>query len=138
MQGLIAIGLGDYQAALKYQEDALRLKTTLNDVVGMTVALNNIGLVHLERNDFAAARVCFDRALRDAREKGFALAATLAAGNLGEICLLTGELTMVEPLINEAMALAEGSNRRGAARSARGSARRARSRRRGSTAPGRW
>ena len=112
VQGLIACDVGDYEKAISYQEDGLRLKNKINDVAGAAVALCNIGLAYLEQTKLDTARDCFERALTEARAKGLSFAATLASVNLGELCRLGGELEAAEYLFRESLALADGANRK--------------------------
>lgn len=112
IQGLIACSRGQFGEAIEFQEEALNLKRSINDIAGMAVTLNNIGLVYLDQYALARARPYFEAALHEGRQKGLLFPATLSSANLGEIALLTGHFKDAFDLFSEALALAEGANRK--------------------------
>ncbi|HZD12274.1 MAG TPA: tetratricopeptide repeat protein, partial [Candidatus Binatus sp.] len=110
--GLIAFELGEPERALAFYEEAFQLAVRINDISASAVILNNIGLAYLEQNLIKRAQPYFTKALNEARAKGLSLPATLASINLGEVNRLEGILPAAEELFQEALALADGANRK--------------------------
>ncbi|MGH9869724.1 MAG: sigma 54-interacting transcriptional regulator [Candidatus Polarisedimenticolia bacterium] len=112
LEGLIENDLGNQDTALRHLLAAKSLKEQINDVAGLVIVLNNIGLVYLEQGRVQQAEPYFRSCLDEAKSKGLSLACTLSSINLGEACLHTGQLSTAAQLLNEAHALAQASSRR--------------------------
>jgi transcriptional regulator with GAF, ATPase, and Fis domain len=112
LEGLIETERDNHEQAVRLHEEALDLRSRINDASGIAVALNNIGLVYLEQGRFDQAVPYFEKSLHESREKGLSLAAILASVNLGEVHRLQGRADMGATLLNEAFALAESASRR--------------------------
>jgi len=90
-RGLLLMRAGREGEALVAFDEALRLLDESNPLAITRAALNR-GDVHLQRQDLAAARADFERAVEVARRHGYDVQAAMATHNLGYVDLLAGDL----------------------------------------------
>lgn len=62
--GLCLQWLGDITQAAKHFQDALRAAIKMQTLYGQSIAVGNLGLLALRKNDFHTARTCFDQHLQ--------------------------------------------------------------------------
>ena len=96
---------GDLEAARPLYEEALELAGIVERNGGGLTAtiLNNLGLLHSNSGERAAARECFQRRFL-ARADGDA-ALPMALNNLADSLLASGELAAAKPLLDESIEL---------------------------------
>ncbi len=86
--GVLAQGQGDHGAAWKFYTQALDIRRTLGDRLGMTAALNGLGNVAVGQDDLFAARAIFEQNLATSREIGDARVIAASLMNLGVVAQL--------------------------------------------------
>ncbi|MEU4252255.1 BTAD domain-containing putative transcriptional regulator [Amycolatopsis sp. NPDC026612] len=98
---------GDYPAAIEDLGRALAGHRENGDRIGETVALGNLGVVHLELGDLPSALTHSTQALAASRELGQERLEAAALVNLGAMHLERGELDQADTHLTEALALCE-------------------------------
>lgn len=56
--------LGDIEQASKYHQDALRIAIKMQTLYGQSIAVGNLGLIALCKNDYVTVRTCFEQHLQ--------------------------------------------------------------------------
>ena len=84
--------LADYDRALAYQLEALKIREALGDENAIALSMNNIGIIYDRTGDFDKAIECFQQSLelRKGTNAQNRIAATLT--NLGDVYLEKGDL----------------------------------------------
>lgn len=62
--GLCLAMLGNLNEAAKHHQDALRVAIKMQTLYGQSIAVGNLGMLALVKNDFATAKTCFDQHLQ--------------------------------------------------------------------------
>lgn len=62
--GLCLTWLNDVNAAARHHQDALRLAIKMQTLYGQSIAVGNLGLLALSKNDFGTAKTCFEQHLQ--------------------------------------------------------------------------
>mmetsp|Transcript_6500 Transcript_6500/g.14841 ORF Transcript_6500/g.14841 Transcript_6500/m.14841 type:complete len:307 (-) Transcript_6500:341-1261(-) len=62
--GLCLGMLGNVNQSAKNHQDALRVAIKMQTLYGQSIAVGNLGMLALEKSDFATARTCFDQHLQ--------------------------------------------------------------------------
>lgn len=106
--GLAASALGDFEAATTFLQDARKALKALDDVVGVTIATANLGLVAERANHLAEAAHLYREALELALAHEAALFTAIARHDLARIHIKQGQwrealglLSMAEPYFHE-------------------------------------
>jgi tetratricopeptide (TPR) repeat protein len=91
----LAIGerlAGRHDAAMRLHEMALNRNREAGDLRNATHSLSGLGLTHMARGDFGAARACFEEALAIRRELGDQSTIPWSLTNLGDVAIAVGDL----------------------------------------------
>ncbi len=83
--------LGNYQEALHYLEQALKIRREIGDRAGEGTTLNNIGLIHHNLGNYQEALHYLEQALKIRREIGDRAGEGISLFNLGHIHRALGE-----------------------------------------------
>ena len=79
------IGLGKFEEAIKYQKDSLSTVKVMNDSIGESNGLVNLGEIYMTVNRIGEAMSCFEQALRLRKqigdERGAAHSSTVTMGS---------------------------------------------------------
>lgn len=62
--GICLTWLGDINRAAKHHQDALRIAIKMQTLYGQAIAVGNLGLLAMGKQDFNTARTCFDQHLQ--------------------------------------------------------------------------
>lgn len=62
--GLCHAIMGDLSAAAKHHQDALRIAIKMQTLYGQSIAVGNLGLLAMMKNDYSTAKTCFDQHLQ--------------------------------------------------------------------------
>jgi tetratricopeptide (TPR) repeat protein len=106
-RGMLFWSRGEYPAAIEDLEFALTGHLEAGNRLGESVALSNLGVVHLELGDLEAAITHSARALAASRELGAERLEAASLVNLGTMHLERGELEQANDYLVEALDLCE-------------------------------
>lgn len=101
--GLILKDKGDFDNALKYLKEALKIHREIGDKQGESSVLSNIGLIYSAKGDFDNAIKYHQAALRIAQEIGYQQGESFALGNIGLIYLAKGYLDNALKYLKDAL-----------------------------------
>ena len=59
--GLCYALLGDIASASRHQQDALRIAIKMQTLYGQSIAVGNLGMLAMSRQDYTTARTCFEQ-----------------------------------------------------------------------------
>ena len=103
--GGMAWNMGDLEAALKFNEEALGVSREAGEKQLTARALNGLGIVAQMQGDVAQGRSYFEECLKVGREIGDARLTGIALGNLGEMARAQNDLATARRLTEEGLAL---------------------------------
>ncbi len=87
---------GDYDSSIVYNQKALDIYKDLNDSVGISVALNNMGITYMQMGDYSSGVYSFNRALPIDVAKNDSFNLCIDYLNLADIYLRAGYITNAE------------------------------------------
>jgi non-specific serine/threonine protein kinase len=102
--GVLAYWLGDYPRALAWQEQALALRRSLGDRMGVAASLANLGSIAENQGDFAGAATYLEESLAIYREVGDRWTISNALSSLGWLLVCLGENDRAARFLEEALA----------------------------------
>lgn len=94
--GLLEWSEGDMAQALNYYLDALQVRESLNDSLGLGRSFNNIGNVYFQLEEFDSAQVYYQRGLSIRQQLGDVPGLIYSYSNLGDVALQKDELFTAE------------------------------------------
>jgi len=83
--GVVYDKLCDYQKAIKYYEDALKIHKELDDKQGIRADLGNLGVVYSELGDYSKAIKYYEEAMEIAKQLDDKEGVSANLGNLGKV-----------------------------------------------------
>ena len=105
-QGVIANIQGDFQGALQYYHESLRLYTSLGDNTFLGRIYNNLGMIYTDLRQWARAENSFQNALEWSRSSQDTQTQLFIQVNLAELYILQGELGKARESCDAAFELA--------------------------------
>ena len=103
---LVEKSLGNYDEALRLSLQSLVQYQQLKDSAGEALCLNNLGALHLARNESEAARVYLRQGLALCERDGIVSTSGFILANLAEVAMKTGDLASAETYAERAAEVA--------------------------------
>ena len=104
--GTTAWRRADYRQAMEWHRQSLELYRSCGDQRGCALALNHLGVQHINLGNPEAAAECYEECVKISREIGDAEVETFGLINLGILALNRHELDRARCVLEEALALA--------------------------------
>jgi predicted ATPase/class 3 adenylate cyclase len=103
--GVLAWAQGDYQAAQRFHEQSLAIRSRLGDRPGIATSLNNLGLLARSQEDYVSARSYFEQGLAIYRELRDRARTAMVLTNLGVVMQDRADFDAARPLFEESLAI---------------------------------
>ena len=105
IHAILATGAGDWEAAALLHDEAFQIAWQLKDLIWVASALNNLGLIAMERGDHEVARGRLEQALDGFRQAGDLFSTALGLDSLARVNQRLGDDASARANFLEALAI---------------------------------